>query len=154
MELKVNIESKEQAQEIIKQLQEFINKKDILSPDIEEGDDYWFINCDGNIYTASVKDIGTEVLANIYKTKEIAERALEFKKSRKVWNFIENWAMHNSDFVPDWSNIWQYKYQVYYSEGKWNKSVNTINNYGLIYFSEEEAEKLVEILNSSDEYKL
>ena len=34
MKLAVDIKSKEQAEEVIRQLQEFVNKKDILYPEI------------------------------------------------------------------------------------------------------------------------
>ena len=156
MELKVNIESKEQVEELIKQLQEYVNKKDILYPEIEEWDDYWTIGSAGNVYIASGKDVGTEFLANIYKTEEVAQKALAFKKSRKIWNFIENWVMHNSTFEPDWNDGEQVKYYIWYDSETsiWDMYYTYTTNVGIVYMSEEECEKLVKILNSSDEYKL
>ena len=156
MELKVNVESKEQAEKIIERLQEFIDKKNLLSPKIEEGDDYWAITSVGDIQLASGKDDGTEFLANIYKTRTIAQKALEFKKGRKVWNFIENWAIHNaSSYKPNWDDD-NLKYSVNYSHvtKKWFISWDMEVDRGKIYLLETDANKLVNILNSSDEYKL
>ena len=159
MELKVNIESKEQAQEIIKQLQEYADKKDILYPDIEEGKMFYVISDMEEVVGLNchrIKDYGKKDLANIYKTKETAKKALEFKKSRKVWNFIENWAMHNSTFEPDWEDGEQVKYYIWYDSETsiWDMYYTYTTNVGIIYMSEEECEKLVKILNSSDKYKL
>lgn len=159
MKLAVDIESKEQAEEVIKQLQEFVNKKDILYPEIEECKMFYVISDMEEVIGLNyyrIKDFDKKDLVNIYKTRDIAEKALEFKKSRKVWNFIENWVMHNSKFEPDWKNTNQPKFFVYYNNVHkiWYISTSYILQYGTIYLSKEEAEKLIVILNSSDEYKL
>lgn len=159
MRLAVDIESKEKAEEVIKQLQEFVNKKDILYPEIAEGKMFYVISDMEEVIGLNyyrIKDFDKKDLVNIYKTRDIAEKALEFKKSRKVWNFIENWVMHNSKFEPDWKNTNQPKFFVYYNNVHkiWYISTSYILQYGTIYLSKEEAEKLIVILNSSDEYKL
>lgn len=159
MRLAVDIESKEQAEEVIKQLQEFVNKKDILYPEIEEGKMFYVISDMEEVIGLNyyrIKDFDKKDLVNIYKTRDIAEKALEFKKSRKVWNFIENWVMHNSKFEPDWKNTKQPKFFVYYNNLHkiWDISISYTLQYSTIHLPKEEAEKLIVILNSSDEYKL
>ena len=159
MRLSVDIKSKEQAEEVIKQLQEFVNKKDILYPEIEEGKMFYVISDMEKIIGLNyyrIKDFDKKDLVNIYKTRDVAEKALEFKKSRKVWNLIENWAMHNSKFKPDWKNTNQPKFFVYYNNKHkiWDISTGYILQYCTIHLSKEEAEKLIVVLNSSDEYKL
>lgn len=157
MKLELEIKTKEAAEKLIKQLQEFVKgKNETLYPKTKT---YWCIGVTGDIYTKDIAeaDYSSKYLANIYKTREIAEKAFQFKKSRIIWNFIENWAMHNSSFVPDWSNDNKNKkYSVFYSNysKKWMRTHNLSDNYGCVPLSETEAEKLIEILNSSDEYKL
>lgn len=153
MKLELEIKTKESAEKLIKQLQEFVEEKnETLYPKIET---YWCIGSTGDIYTRDIADYSSKYLANIYKTREIAEKALQFKKSRKIWNFIENWAMHNSSFILNWRDNRSKKYSVYYSNysEKWVMTYDLSDNHGAIQLSETEAEKLIEILNSSDEYK-
>jgi hypothetical protein len=157
MKLELEVKTKEEAEKLIKQLQEFVEEeKDSLYPNIKDGEVYYYMTSTGDIRNSSYRDVSTECLANIYITREIAEKALQFKKSRKVWNFIENWAMHNSTFEPDWNDVWQYKYCICYSNSSniWIRTDNVSSNCGVMYFSSEESEELLKILNSSDEYKL
>lgn len=154
MKLELEVKTKEKAEELIKQLQEFIEENKIY-PNIEKGV-YHYIDNRGDFRMGDKKDVATEYLANIYATREVVEKALEFKKSRKVWNFIENWAMHSSTFEPDWSDGEQAKYYVWYDSETsiWDMYYTYTTNVGMVYMSEEECEKLVKILNSSDGYKL
>jgi hypothetical protein len=154
MKLELEVKTKEKAEELIKQLQEFV-EENTLYPNIKKGV-YYYIDHMGNFRMGDKKDTGTEDLANIYATQEIAEKALAFKKNRKVWNFIENWAMHNSTFEPDWEDGEQVKYYVWYDSETfiWDMYYTYTTNVGIVYMSKEECEKLEEILNSSDKYKL
>ncbi len=157
MKLELEVKTKEEVEKLIKQLQEFGEEKnETLYPDVEKGKDYWYISNTGLLCTGNMHDDSSKYLANIYKTQEIAVKALQFKKSRKVWNFIENWAIHNSSFVPNWRHNCSKKYSVYYSHHseKWVTTYDLSDNHGAIPLSETEAKKLIEILNSSDEYKI
>ena len=149
--------TKEEAEKLIKQLQEFVKEKnETLYPDIKKDEDYWYITNEGLLFKGNINDDTNKYLANIYKTREVAEKALQFKKSRKIWNFIENWAMHNSSFIPNWKHNRSKKYSVYYSHHseKWVTAYDLSDNHGAIPLSETEAKKLAETLNSSDEYKI
>ena len=161
MKLELEVNTKEEAEKLIKQLQEFVEEKnETLYPDVEKGNMFYIIDKDEEVcglnYYSFIDKFDKKDLANIYKTQEIAQKALAFKKSRKVWNFIENWAMHNSSFVPNWRHNRSKKYSVYYSHHseKWVTTYDLSDNHGAIPLSETEAKKLIEILNSSDEYKL
>ena len=148
--------TKEEAEKLIKQLQEFVEEKnETLYPDVEKGKDYWYISNTGLLCTGNMHDDSSKYLANIYKTQEIAVKALQFKKSRKVWNFIENWAMHNSTFEPDWKDNMQCKYYIWYDskDSMWYTYWTSGTYTSAVYMSKEEANRLVKILNSSDSYK-
>lgn len=156
MKLELEVKTKEEAEKLIKQLQELVEgKKETLYPNIEIGDWYWCIATNGDICTRVIADDSSKYLANIYKTREIAEKALQFKKSRKIWNFIENWAIHNSTFRPDWNDNMQCKYYIWYDskDSTWYTYWTSGTYTSAVYMSKEEANRLVKILNSSDEYK-
>jgi hypothetical protein len=157
MKLELEVKTKEEAEKLIEQLQGFIEENnENLYPNISGFDNYYHIDNWGIVKKTSGKTGSTEYLANIYKTEKIAKKALEFKKNRKVWNFIENWAMHNSTFEPDWEDGEQVKYYVWYDSETfiWDMYYTYTTNVGIVYMSKEECEKLEEILNSSDKYKL
>lgn len=160
MKLAVDIKSKEQAEEVIQQLQEFINQNNKLYPNIEKGKMFYIINNDEEIcglnYNSWIDVFHKQDLANIYKTREITERALKFKKSRRIWNFIENWIIHNATYIGN-ENSKDTLFTVSYNHAFkfWYVSYNGREyDCGCIFISEKDAEQLVEILNSSDEYKL
>ena len=161
MKLELEVKTKEEAERLIKQLQEFVEeKKETLYPNIESCDMFYIIDREENIvgmnYNHWIDTFERKDLANYYESREIAQKSLQFKKSRKVWNFIENWAMHNSTFEPDWNSEGQVKYYVvYYSKAsRWDTSYSYTVNANVVYVSKEEADRLVKILNSSDEYRL
>lgn len=155
MKLELEIKTKEEAESLIKQLQKFVEKREALYPNID-GEWYWYIGHEGDICKGSVKDVSTEYLAVIYATEEIAEKALEFEKDRRVWNFIKNWVIHNSTFRPDWNDNMQCKYYIWYDSKNsvWNTYWTSGTYTSAVYMSKEEANRLVKILNSSDSYKL
>lgn len=161
MKLELEVKTKEEAEELIKKLQEFVEEKnETLYPNVEKGNMFYIIDKDEEVcglnYYSFIDKFDKKDLANIYKTQEIAQKALAFKKSRKVWNFIENWAMHNYTFRPDWNDDMQCKYYIWYDskdsvwDTYWTSGIYT----SAVYMSKEEANRLVKILNSSDEYKL
>ena len=154
MKLELEVKTKEEAEKLIKRLQEFV-EGDKLYPDIEEESGHYKINSAGQIEKSYLLNVSTEYLANIYKTQEIAVKALQFKKSRKVWNFIENWAMYNSTFEPDWKDNMQCKYYIWYDskDSMWYTYWTSGTYTSAVYMSKEEANRLVKILNSSDSYK-
>lgn len=161
MKLELEVKTKEDAEKLVEQLQGFVEEKQkSLYPDIEKGKMFYVISdreaVEGLNYYTRIKEFDKKDLANIYTTRKIAEKALAFKKNRKVWNFIENWAMHNSTFEPDWSDGEQVKYYIWYDSetSTWDMYYTYTTNVGILYMSKEACEKLVKILNSSDEYKL
>lgn len=88
---------------------------EVKSGEFEEGRIYYGINIYANIFATSWTGEGGDLemlsINNIFHTKELAEQALERRKSIvRLWA----WQKANAPFEPDWSDDEQEKFCSYY----------------------------------------
>lgn len=122
----------------------------------EEDDRVYYI-CSGSEVTSHfVVDADTAYnkslikYANIYKTQEAAEKAIECDDIDLTFKWIANYVAHNiGDWKADWGDYEQVKYYIYYDYEKLKYKV-TFSKYNRgdgIYMNSELASEIVEILN-------
>lgn len=112
----------------------------------EDGETVYYISCaDGSIYDRDycVDNWDDKYMFEhglLFKTREEAEQHL--KESKLIFK-IKKWAkIHNDGWVPDWSDIYQAKFNIfydYYRKGlyfSFNNSTSTIDK--LPYFKSKE----------------
>lgn len=96
----------------IKEVLDFLGYKEDGKFIPKNGEKYWLITASGfiisNIWGDDEHDNHVLLMNNVYRTKEEAERALDFQtRKAKLIKEIED-----SSGVVDWSNIQQYKYCI------------------------------------------
>ena len=139
---------------------EAVTKKDEVEELVwkpNNGDRYWCIDSFGGIdfsYWGSDHHHNYRLSqGNVYKTKELAEKALEFsKKDEQVLKRqIENWLVCNDDgWVADWKDDTQKKYNVYFGclLREWDYDFTFINKGRDIVMSKSNAKKLAKLLKT------
>lgn len=131
--------------EIKKELQESTKppeKKGRWKP--EFADNYWRIDGNGNIFISTWQENFIDEfrfeLGNVFQTKELAERELGRRKAEVRLRDLAN-------FEPDWEDLDQDKYSIYYAHCSKifeSTSSNLCERMGQIYFrSLEEAESAI-----------
>lgn len=92
----------------------------------------------------------------VYLEKEHAELAAQRLKDKlsddisKTFLWIENWLIRNDDgWRADWNDNTQAKHFIYYNnrDNRWETGYCATYNHNQIVMSEENADKLLEILN-------
>jgi len=116
------------------------------------GDQYWYV--DGRDELVSTYfwdgdqiDQGLKASQNIYRTREAAEKAaVMVRRSNAV---IRACLEVDPDFEPEWTNIDQEKFSVYYSHiyGKWTETPAVINYEPAHVSSKAKAEEVARLLN-------
>lgn len=106
-----------------------------------KNEQYWFIAAFGDVDWNINNYIGEAQMVSkgVYRTKEEAELACDKQKAIvSCWK----WAQENAPFEPDWGDIKQNKYYVYYSYGdkelNWNYTLNGQSQFTLPYFKSRE----------------
>jgi len=146
-------------------LSELIEKKGDLEIDLEgdtvklkdmpwpsHGDQYWYVvGLDDPISTyqwdGDEVDQGLKAHHNIFRTKEAAEKAaVLIRRSNAI---IRACLEVDPDFDPDWTDIDQKKWSVYYSHiyRKWTETPTVINYEPAHVSSQEKAEEVARLLN-------
>lgn len=84
----------------------------------KDGDDYWFLFDDGNIdneyWCDCLEDDGRFKIGNTFPTEKEAE--LESKRRNLLTRFRAFRDECNNGWKPDWTNVRQNKYYVFYSQ--------------------------------------
>ena len=146
-------------------LSELIEKKGDLEIDLEgdtvklkdmpwpsHGDQYWYVG--GHVEPISTYswhgdqiDQGLKNNHNIFRTREAAEKAAMLILRSKA--IISACLEVDPDFEPDWTNIDQKKWSVYYGHifGRWTETPAVINYEPAHVSSQEKAEEVARLLN-------
>ena len=129
-------------------------KKKRLDFDMENGDRYYIEDMDGSINeTAYTQDNEFDMYAvetgNVYKTREIAERAYKRDEIDLKFKWIANYVAHTSDWVADWEDKSQKKYYVFYitEDNAWTHTYTMSFRGNHTYMSEEMVVDISNILN-------
>lgn len=127
----------------------------VFSPKV--GEEFWYINISGMIfsvdkYSANSPELNSLEQNNLYKTREEAKVKLELNKS--AFRIIENMMITENirtGWKADWENKNQVKYILYFdsSNKMWKCDYATYHIYSCISTSEESAEKIAKYLNDN-----
>lgn len=115
-----------------------------------DGDQYWCI--DGDVVSTyhwvdDPVDQGFKKMHNIYRTREAAEKAANLMLLSNA--VIRACLEVDPDFEPNWSNINEEKWSVYYSHAlkKWTETPTVINYDPAHVSTQEKAQKVCALLN-------
>ena len=146
-------------------LSELIEKKGDLEIDLEgdtvklkdmpwplDGDEYWYVDgrdqlVSNHFWYGDEIDQGLKANHNIFRTMEAAEKAAVL--IRRSSALIRACMEVDPDFEPDWTNIDDEKWSVYYSHiyGKWTETPALINYEAAHVSTKEKAEEVARLLN-------
>jgi len=119
------------------------------------GDKFFYTYYDGTImspehtWTGDLFDRNKMLMAEVYKTKEIAEKVARIHSVDNVYCWLENYIAHHSDWEADWQNDNQKKFSLLYSynDKVWSIEAYDKIRYATSYMSEEMALEILDILN-------
>lgn len=108
------METKEQLEAKIKELQAIVNRMPDNKNEVETGYVYWFINDDGKVDMTShqntEEDIARDAIGNIFMLREYAESKVEYMKVHKQLKEIAHEL--NNGVEIDWKNTDALKYAI------------------------------------------
>lgn len=127
----------------------------VFSPKI--GEEYWYMNISGIIfsvdkYSANSAELNSLEQNNLYKTREEAKVKSQINKS--VFRLIENMMITENirtGWKADWENEKQCKWNVFFSvkNEEWRLDWNKVCVLSNIQTSKESAEKIAKYLNEN-----
>ena len=147
-------------------LSDLIKKKGDLEIDLEgdtvklkdmpwplDGDQYWYVDgrdddlVSTHFWDDDKIDQGLKNNHNIFRTREAAEKAAVLVRRSNA--IIRACMEVNPDFEPDWTDIDQKKWSVYYSHiyGNWTETPTVINYEPAHVSTRKKAQKVCELLN-------
>ena len=112
-----------------KKLDEVLQIKKNKIWEIVKGDEYWFLDRDGeiginvwwnNIYNSRKYEIG-----NIFPTEEAAQAHVEYLKTRAA---LKHYAQEHNEGEIDWDNVEQDKWYIYYNYFEKKNKISCTNN--------------------------
>lgn len=141
---------------VIKDLKEKISSEDNLFKRVKEGDNYYAVEISNSSGVVSRSENFNEKSNfdfendNYFLSKKLAISAAD--KARFVLKLERYHEMFCPDFNPDWSNIYETKYYIYfnneskYFEVSWTAGLNSVFQ-GTYFPSREIATKVCELIN-------
>ena len=108
-------------------------------------------NLKGKIHNTQLKnEFAEDIECSLFKKESHVKRYIEIQHENTIWNQISRWVIENDDgWRVDWDDDSQTKWHIYYAGDPklWFTSMSISKIWSTVYMSEDNAKKLVEILN-------